>query len=98
MNVFEVFLPQLLLYPNPADPLNGEAAALLMRDPPAFERKVKDYVARFAQPAAVAGAGAGARGGHANGNGHAADASDDEADAYVSSDDDDEAAGKMDAT
>jgi ubiquitin-protein ligase len=41
VNVFEVFLPQLLLYPNPSDPLNGEAAALLMRDRPAYELKVK---------------------------------------------------------
>ncbi|XP_042452567.1 ubiquitin-conjugating enzyme E2 5-like isoform X2 [Zingiber officinale] len=41
VNVFEVFLPQLLLYPNPSDPLNGEAAALMMRDRPAYEQKVK---------------------------------------------------------
>jgi len=41
INVFEVFLPQLLLYPNPADPLNGEAAALLMREPQLYNQKVK---------------------------------------------------------
>lgn len=41
LNIFEVFLPQLLRYPNPADPLNGEAAALLMREPKAYEAKVK---------------------------------------------------------
>lgn len=41
VNVFEVFLPQLLLYPNPSDPLNGEAAALLMRDKAAYEQRVK---------------------------------------------------------
>jgi Ubiquitin-conjugating enzyme len=41
VNVFEVFLPQLLLYPNPSDPLNGEAAALMMRDRQAYDKKVK---------------------------------------------------------
>ena len=41
INIFEVFLPQLLRYPNPTDPLNGEAAALLMRDPKTYELKVK---------------------------------------------------------
>lgn len=41
INIFEVFLPQLLRYPNPTDPLNGEAAALLMREPAAYDTKVK---------------------------------------------------------
>ncbi|KAI4239948.1 MAG: hypothetical protein LQ352_007757 [Teloschistes flavicans] len=48
INIFEVFLPQLLRYPNPTDPLNGEAAALLMRDPKSYDAKVKEYVTRFA--------------------------------------------------
>lgn len=41
VNVFEVFIPQLLLYPNPSDPLNGEAAAMMMRDRTAYEQRVK---------------------------------------------------------
>ncbi|CDO76275.1 hypothetical protein BN946_scf184470.g33 [Trametes cinnabarina] len=48
INIFEVFLPQLLRYPNPNDPLNGEAAALLMRHPKEYDAKVKEYVQRFA--------------------------------------------------
>jgi ubiquitin-conjugating enzyme E2 H len=48
INVFEVFLPQLLRYPNPSDPLNGEAAALLMRDPRGYEARVKGNY--FIQP------------------------------------------------
>ncbi|KAJ1973720.1 ubiquitin-conjugating enzyme E2 H [Dimargaris verticillata] len=53
INIFEVFLPQLLRYPNPTDPLNGEAAALLMREPKSYEQKVRDYVARYATKEAV---------------------------------------------
>lgn len=41
MNIFSIFLPQLLRYPNPQDPLNGEAAALMMRHPKEYEAKVK---------------------------------------------------------
>jgi len=44
INIFEVFLPQLLRYPNPTDPLNGEAAALLMREPKSYEAKVKGKI------------------------------------------------------
>eukprot|EP00300_Choanocystis_sp_HF-7_P032815 c4408_g1_i2.p1 GENE.c4408_g1_i2~~c4408_g1_i2.p1 ORF type:complete len:161 (+),score=31.55 c4408_g1_i2:130-612(+) len=47
INVFEVFLPQLLTYPNPTDPLNGEAAALLLREPERFKSKVREYVQEF---------------------------------------------------
>ncbi|RXH93659.1 hypothetical protein DVH24_014235 [Malus domestica] len=50
VNVFEVFLPQLLLYPNPSDPLNGEAAALMMRDRPAYEQRVKEFCLKYAKP------------------------------------------------
>ena len=48
INIFDVFLPQLLHYPNPTDPLNGEAAALLMREPKAYDAKVREYVTRYA--------------------------------------------------
>lgn len=49
INIFEVFLPQLLRYPNPTDPLNGEAAALLMREPKNYETKVKGKSQMFPQ-------------------------------------------------
>ncbi|KAG1326986.1 ubiquitin-conjugating enzyme E2 5 [Cocos nucifera] len=39
LNIFEVFLPQLLLYPNPADPLNGDAASLMLKDQQQYEQK-----------------------------------------------------------
>jgi ubiquitin-protein ligase len=41
INIFEVFLPQLLAYPNVQDPLNAEAAHLMQREPKAYEAKVK---------------------------------------------------------
>lgn len=53
INIFETFLPQLLRYPNPSDPLNGEAAALLMREPKTYEVKVKDYVSKYATKEAI---------------------------------------------
>lgn len=44
LNVFEVFLPQLLLYPNPSDPLNGDAASLMMKDRKQYDQKVKGEI------------------------------------------------------
>ncbi|KAJ9112692.1 hypothetical protein QFC22_006194 [Naganishia vaughanmartiniae] len=48
INIFESFLPQLLRYPNAADPLNGEAAALFMRSPDEYAKKVREHVKRYA--------------------------------------------------
>ena len=48
INIFETFLPQLLLYPNPTDPLNGDAARLLLKDSDKYNDKVKEYVKFYA--------------------------------------------------
>jgi ubiquitin-conjugating enzyme E2 H len=96
VNVFETFLPQLLLYPNAADPLNGEAAALHMRDPAAYVRRVRDYVARYAQAEDVARLDHGGVGGRRSSDdgGSGGDKGDD--DGFLSSSDsDDEPAGRM---
>eukprot|EP01067_Filipodium_phascolosomae_P009042 Filipodium_phascolosomae@DN7966_c0_g1_i1.p1 len=50
LNIFEVFLPQLLTYPNASDPLNNEAALLLMRDKNTYEKIVREHVCKHASP------------------------------------------------
>ena len=47
-NIFETFLPQLLTYPNSKDPLNPIAADLQLLKPEAYEKKVIEYVRRYA--------------------------------------------------
>lgn len=34
------------MYPNPMDPLNGEAASLMLHNPAKYEQKVKECVAK----------------------------------------------------
>ena len=47
-NIFEEFLPQLLLYPNPSDPLNQEASDLYLKHKKNYEERVKKYVVLYA--------------------------------------------------
>ncbi|KAG0436073.1 Ubiquitin-conjugating enzyme E2-23 kDa [Dictyocoela muelleri] len=44
LNVVEVFIPQLLTYPNPLDPLNAAAAELYLNDKKAFQNQVNVYI------------------------------------------------------
>lgn len=49
LNIFKTFLPQLLLYPNAADPLNGEAASLMLKDKKCYAKKVRSMVEKYAK-------------------------------------------------
>jgi ubiquitin-conjugating enzyme E2 H len=52
-NIFESFLPQLLTYPNPIDPLNGDAAAMYLHKPEEYKKKVAEYVRKYATEEAL---------------------------------------------
>uniref|UniRef100_A0A6U5AVC9 UBC core domain-containing protein n=1 Tax=Hemiselmis andersenii TaxID=464988 RepID=A0A6U5AVC9_HEMAN len=86
INVFEVFLPQLLTYPNATDPLNGEAAALMIRDPEKYRAKIRECVDKYAQAVSLEDGGS-------DDNKSEEEESDD---AMLSDSEEEEAAGKMD--
>jgi len=52
-NIFDTFVPQLLMYPNPTDPLNGDAASLFLHKPEDYKLRVSDYVRKYATEAAL---------------------------------------------
>lgn len=49
LNVFENFLPHLLRYANPSDPLNTEALHLMTKDEALYAETVKRYVDKYAR-------------------------------------------------
>jgi ubiquitin-conjugating enzyme E2 H len=42
-HIYNIFIPQLLLYPNPDDPLNETAAQLYYDDPVVYKQNIKKY-------------------------------------------------------
>ena len=48
VNIFEIFLPQLLAYPNPHSPMNIDAANLLDFSTEEYERTVRVHVEKYA--------------------------------------------------
>jgi len=49
LNIFDVFLPQLLLYPNETDPLNPEAAQDIINNKERYNNKVKENIEKWAR-------------------------------------------------
>ena len=47
--IYESFIPQLLMYPNPDDPLNERSAKLMKYDLINFKKKVKNYIQKYSQ-------------------------------------------------
>ncbi|XP_074284458.1 ubiquitin-conjugating enzyme E2 5-like [Silene latifolia] len=55
VKVFDIILPQLLLYPNPSHGLNEDAIFLLMTNKEEFEEKVKEYCVLYAKEEDIIG-------------------------------------------
>ncbi|CAK7905810.1 ubiquitin-conjugating enzyme E2-24 kDa [[Candida] anglica] len=49
LNIFENFLPHLLRYANPSDPLNTDASNLMNKDEARYLETVKMYVKKYAK-------------------------------------------------
>jgi ubiquitin-conjugating enzyme E2 H len=49
LNIYEMFLPQLLTYPNPDDPLNREAALYYKTNPRIYASKVKEFIVKYCE-------------------------------------------------
>ena len=47
LNIYEIFLPQLLTYPNPDDPLNRDAAFLYKTNKRVFASRAKEYIMKY---------------------------------------------------
>jgi ubiquitin-conjugating enzyme E2 H len=50
LNIVEVQLPYLMQYPNPADPFNRDAAAMMMGSPEVFRARVATHCKAYALP------------------------------------------------
>ena len=48
VNIFQIFLPQLLTYPNAEDPLNVYAGELMSKNLKLYEETVRNYVTKYA--------------------------------------------------
>ncbi|XP_051863624.1 ubiquitin-conjugating enzyme E2 H [Drosophila albomicans] len=55
VNIFETFLPQLLRHPNPHDPLNHHAAAIMKRSEQDFRDTVSMFLRMYALPIVTPG-------------------------------------------
>lgn len=88
LNIFENFLPHLLRYANPSDPLNTEASNLMTTDANKYNKTVQQYVKQYANNVTLD---------HEDEDEEESEDDDELSDVgSLSSDDDEEAPGKID--